>query len=287
MNDWRAWPALSRLGSKRHWRIIAEQAVLGFVHGAPERGRRAMSPGFSEGWLDEIALLHDAAPSGPGLFWQRSGSRSTAGAMTARADGPEARSDVWLLCHDDVVGVPSALLALVLLERVQTLARGALDAGGVATPSAASALDMSVREALAAERIAAGCQALAQAMGLDELSEVYAALLAGNRNVALPASVAALSGAGCAALLLPLDPELADGLGLYTRSPARATEVAARQRFAGSGPQLLGPAPTGPLALPRDYAPSAAQAAMARSMAEAVLRNDPSRARRGAAGSSG
>jgi hypothetical protein len=287
--DWRAWPALSRLGTKRHWRIIAEQALLGFAPGATEPEHRAVSPGFGDAgtWLAELPWLGDAALPAPALVWQRSGSRSLAGAILPRAGGPQAGRKLWLLCHDDAVGVPPALLALVLLDRVQTLAKGAQpvgsDVGAAAASAAPSVLDMSVREALVAERIAAGCQALAQAMGVDELRDVYAALLAGNRIVALPASVATLSGAGCAAMLLPLAPELADGLGLCTRSSLRGADAAARQALGSSGPHLLGPAAAGSLELAPEYAPSSAHATMARVMAEALLSNDLKRLRQSAA----
>jgi hypothetical protein len=290
--DWRAWPALSRLGTKRHWRIIAEQALLGFAPGATEPEHRAMSPGFGDAarWLAELPLLGDAEVSAPGLFWHRSGSHSLAGAIVARAGGPRAR-DVWLLCHDDVVGVPPALLALVLLDRVQTIARGTAPAGSGAEAVVGLAplvtLDMSVREPLVADRIAAGCRALANAVGVAELAEVYSALLAGNRLVALPASVAKLSGAGCAAMLLPLAPELADALRLCTRSSLRGADAAARQALGYSGPHLLGPAAAGSLDLAPEYAPSSAHATMARAMAEALLSNDLKPLRQSVAPASG
>lgn len=172
-DDWRTWPALSGLGMTRRWRLRGTHGVSSSTGAAPG-GDWQVGDGHRAGWV---------------------------------GDG-QRHELVWA----NPAGLPAALGALALLERVAGLTAAA------AAPVPVGALDTHVEETTLATLIDDGRQALARCVGMDDLGRAYGCLLAGNPLVLLPVAAPA-DAAALAVLLLPLSRDLADGLALGSGTP--------------------------------------------------------------------
>ncbi|HEV7766152.1 MAG TPA: hypothetical protein VGQ76_14200 [Thermoanaerobaculia bacterium] len=229
--DTRYWPALDSGGQELPEQITFERGMWGKVHGAPDFRWIATSPAFTapqKRLEHELALgLEDIAETG--VLWRVLGDTCYAIAFypsgAIDAAGRRGFIEKQIVEWKRPAQAPAVAGALVLLPFVASL--DAVD-WGEAQPSdvhwseddhlmdlAASSAQVSAATIKSA--IEEGLRGLREVFSEDLLTELYAALLAGNRAVPLTTP---LPPAAVAALLLPLPRSVADNLSIVGRLPS-------------------------------------------------------------------
>jgi hypothetical protein len=286
---WRDWPALTDLGDAPRWRFACLHAVWGKRPGDATDARWIGASAALDSDFDERAaafyLGSEDAPADLLGWHSRDGLHQAIHGLPSRFPDAAGRHALerHILEWRNRPKLPAALAALAMLPQAAALDADAwqplLDpATPPEQPASLPRQDTLLDPFALAAAIDTGCDELARAVGEAELTRLYALVLAGNRFVQLPAAAELLRPQALAALLLPMQRELADQLSLLSRLPSRRID---RRRFGDTAAaavrwHLIGIGDCPAEQLPAAAAPaSPEQEALATAMARALLANQP------------
>lgn len=235
------WPALAGLSEPLPERLRCERGVLGKTPGSPaDFSWIAASGGFSgltTNLARHLALGNEDVHRDSVLLWRSDGERHQAvRCYPARAPDASGRSflEKQVLEWDRPPELPAALGALVLLPLVVTLDdtiwrdRAELRGGSGWESATLDGSDLPqpiIDPTALAQGIASGLSELRRGFREEDLGQLYARLLAGQRGVFPAERIEALSPAALAALLLPLPPESAGRISVVGWLPSTLADL--------------------------------------------------------------
>ncbi|WP_157817564.1 hypothetical protein [Candidatus Thiodictyon syntrophicum] len=257
------WPALAGRGLDTPLELPVQRASW---DGAGWHGRGGFDP-VGAGLDLDLPLGAEDAPAA-GFAWQVRQDRFVAMAFAPAHEGSPGLRKHLLICRRPE-GVPAALVAAALLAGL------AVPDGpdGVDPSSPLPALPESVkldRDQLA-DRLESGIADLLRILTDDDLTALYAAILAGDPWVPFCHQRQPLSALAILALLLPLERTLADDLSVVGWLPSRGLDA---MKLQGHWRVIVCGAVDKPGQLPRNQGQDP-QAWRARQLVAALRRRDP------------